>query len=140
MVLFFTVALVSSLFGMVLLLVLKHHENTTERVFFASIRPHIGEFFHQCLLWVERILPALVRIYGRRGIRALRAWFHRSIASLILSIEETLEKGLRVLRMTSKPRPGSGKVSRFLQEIAEHKQTLVREEKVAPIVPPVVQE
>jgi hypothetical protein len=129
MVLFFTILLAISIAGMLGLIYVKRYELRTGNMLFAGVRPRLGAFFHEALIWVERILPALARIYGRRAWKAFRVFLHRTIASIILAVEQGLEYTLRALQTRTQPKPGNTQASSFLREVAEHKKKLISRSK-----------
>ena len=123
MVTFFTVTLLVSIAGMVLLLALKRYELSSGRVLLGSARPAVGNFFHRWLSWIEYVLPGLVRVGARTlygtARRAWRVW----AARLARLLEQGLERALsRVRRSTARPRKGQS--SAFLRQVTEHKKKL----------------
>ncbi len=125
MVLFFTVGLILSIAGMLGLLGFKRYELSTGNVLFASARPAVGHFLKQALWWVEKVLPALVRVYTMRTIRFCKVVLQRALARSILWIEHTLEQVLHTVReRTTTVRAPGGEASAFLREVAEHKRKL----------------
>jgi hypothetical protein len=124
MVLFFTATLVLSIVGLVSLIGIKQWELSTGGVMFAQLRPRFGRASHTLLVWVERVLPALARVYARRGAEAAQTHLHRSLAQMVLTTEGWLEKSLHTLRYTTEHKPSSTEVSSFLREVAEHKKQL----------------
>ena len=136
MTLFFTITLVLSLFGMGALLALKHFEMTTGRIVFGGARPGIGAFFHRCLVWVEHSLPSFVDSLVRQSLTVGKRVLHYTIAHTVLVAEHTLEKVLHLLRhTTTHPAPGSGQVSTFLREVAEHKKKLIKRSSSRTLIP-----
>ncbi len=135
MLIFFTVLLALSIVGMVSLLGVKQWELHTDNLLLVRMRPKAGNFFQQLLFWVERVLPALVRVYARRLWRAARAWLHRVVAQGVLATEAWLEWVLHTLRHTTDMRAprGTGTTSVFLQEVAEHKKKLLRHSRTPKI-------
>ena len=131
MVLFFTTTLLISIVGLSLLLSLKHWELRTGAVLGRRMRAPVGNFFHTTLLWLERILPTLIRVFLRRAFRATVAFVHRSSAWAVLWTEWTLEHVLHLLRKTTSVRHGVGEASVFLREVAEHKRKLLKENHAA---------
>lgn len=126
MVFFFTTTLLISIAGLSLLIGLKHWELQTGAVVGGRIRGPLGSFFHTALLWVERILPTLVRVFFRRALRATIAFVHQASAWAVLWIEWGLEYVLAVLRKATSARHGMGEASVFLREVAEHKRKLLK--------------
>ena len=113
--------------GLVALLALKRYEMTTGRVVFRQIRPQLGMFFHACLVWVEQALPALLAHAIRRGVGALNRVIHQVVARGILALEHALVWVLKTLHYTTQPTSsGTGEVSAFLREVAEHKKKLLK--------------
>jgi len=129
MVPFFITTLLISILGLSLLLALKHWELRTGAVLGGRMRAPVGNFFHTTLLWLERILPTLIRVFWRRAFRATIAFVHRSSAWAVLWIEWTLEHVLHLLRKTTSTRH-IGEASVFLREVAEHKRKLLKEGRV----------
>ena len=127
MVLFFTTTLLASIVGLLLLLSVKQWELRTGAVLGGRVRAPVGNFFHTALLWLERILPTLTRVFLRRAFRASVAFVHRASAWGVLWAEWTLEHVLHVLRKTTSVRHGVGEASVFLREVAEHKRKLLKE-------------
>lgn len=90
------------------------------------VRPTANRFFHVVLLWIERIIPTLARIYTRRAVRSSLTFAHRGTARLVVKTEKGLERTLHTLRHTTDVRRGMGEASLFLREVAEHKKKLLR--------------
>ena len=127
MVLFFIVTLLVSCVGLMLLLGIKRWELTTGQVLGANVRPHISGFFHTISVWVEQILPTLVRMYSRLVWKKLQRTVHLSTALVVVRTEHTLERFLHTLRHTTDVRRGMDeKPSLFLREVSEHKRKLLR--------------
>lgn len=126
MVPFFTITLLISIIGIISLLLIKQWESTRGVVLASAIRPRIGAFFHNVSVWVERILPALMRVYLRRSVNALRALTHRLLALAVLAVEHGLESSLHFLRTATSARHVAGEASVFLREVAEHKRRLLK--------------
>lgn len=126
MILVFTVALIVSIVGMLTLLMMKRYEMNTGRIFLASSRPAIGGFFHHKLVWIEYVLPGLVRVGAKRTYifvrRVVRVWTIR----LAIKLETALEQALSRVRHTTLP-ARRGQSSAFLREVAEHKKRLQKE-------------
>ena len=129
MVPFFITTLLTSILGLSLLLALKHWELRTGAVLGGRMRAPVGNFFHTTLLWLERILPTLIRVFWRRAFRATVAFVHRSSAWAVLWTEWALEHVLHLLRKTTSTRR-IGEASVFLREVAEHKRKLLKEGRV----------
>jgi hypothetical protein len=123
---FFSITLAISIVGLVLLLVLKRYEMTTGRVVMGGLRPWVGSFFHHALHFVERGMPALMRSLMGKMLGATRTQARRGFARAILLFEYNLERVLHVVRQKSQARPREGVASEFLQEVAAHKQKLLR--------------
>ena len=123
---FFTTTLGVSIIGMVSLLAVKRYELNSGRVVLNAVRPHLNTVFHRTLVFVERILPVLVRVYAERmvllGVRAVQ----QLIARTILIAEHWLQKALDTLRMTTHVPHPSIPASAFLREVAEHKKTIIK--------------
>ncbi len=133
MVLFFILALALSIAGMAALIGLKRYELSTGHVLFASARPIVGNFFKQALWWVEKVLPALVRVYTIRALRLSKIVLQRALARSILYVEHTLERVHHTVRERTTTVRAPGEASVFLREVAEHKRKLssrVRKPKV----------
>ena len=126
MAIFFIIVLALSIVGMVSLLGIKQWELQTNNLLWVRARPGVGNFFQKLLCWVERVLPALMRIYGRRAYRAVHTWVHRTVAQGVLAVETWLERVLHTLPHTTETPKGTGTASAFLQEVAEHKKKLIR--------------
>ena len=106
----------------------KNWEAATGSVLLSGVRPRLGRFSHELLHWVERILPALARIYSRRLVRRMARETHRLAALAVLRVETYLEKTLHKLRHTTDARRVTREASPFLRQVAEHKKKLLREE------------
>ncbi len=131
MALFFSITLLVAILGMVSLVAVKRWEIKTGSVVFGGVRPAVGRVCATTLLWVERIIPALVRIYGRRAWRTALASAHRAIAHAVLYAERLLERTLVYIRhVTSSAPRRSGEVSAFLREVGEHKKRLLKSSQV----------
>lgn len=126
MVLFFIAGLIVSILGMVGLLGFKRYELQTGHVLFASARPAVGHFFKEALWWIEKVLPALIRVYTIRTVRWLRVSLQKAIAISILWVEHTLERVLHTVRERTAVVREPGEASAFLREVAEHKRSLTR--------------
>jgi hypothetical protein len=126
MVLFFTSTLLIAAAGMISLLWLKRYELRTGRVFFAQVRPALGEFFGRGLLWIEGALPAAAGRALRRGWNLLRHLFHAAAALVVIVAEHALERLLQSLRYKTSAPGKSGEASPFLREVAEHKKKILQ--------------
>ena len=126
MALFFTTTLGISIVGMVSLLALKRYELKSGKMFLQTIRPHLNRVFHRSLMFVERILPALVRHSIERLVVFLMRAAQRLIARTIVLAEYWLERVLDFLRMTTHIPHPSAPASAFLREVAEHKKSLIK--------------
>jgi hypothetical protein len=124
MVLFFMVTLAVSIAGMVTLLMLKRYELNSGRILLGSARPHIGEFFHRKLVWLEYVLPGLIRVSARVLYRAARRLVHVFAAWVVVKVEQGLEYALHTVRHTTTAPRRSGETSVFLRQVAEHKKKL----------------
>lgn len=109
-----------------MLLAMKRYELNTGRIFMAAARPAIGGFFHRKLVWIEYVLPGLVRVGLKRTYifvrRVLRVWTIR----IAIKLETALEQALSRVRHTTLP-ARRGQSSAFLREVAEHKKRLQKE-------------
>lgn len=124
---FFSLTLAVSLVGLIILIALKSYELSTGRVFLGGLRPKIGNFFHRVLLIIERGVPGLAHVLTRRALHAGRVRVSGMFARAILFFEKHLENILHVVRQKSQaPRSGNGATSQFLQEVAAHKQKLLK--------------
>jgi hypothetical protein len=132
--LFFTITLALSLAGMLFLLAFKRYELSSGTIIFARGRPAVGNFFRQTLWWIEKVLPALVRVYSRRIMLWCKAALQRGLARSLLWVEHTLEKVLRSVREKTDAPRASGEASAFLREVAEHKRKLSRRVKKQPTI------
>lgn len=121
---FFTVTLVVSIVGLFTLVSIKRWELTSGKVVWASVRPAVGEFLHQRVVFVERVLPALVVGFAGRVWRGVRALAHAAVAWVVLFIERGLESTLHIIRHKTSTPPKHQKSSDFLREVAEHKRKL----------------
>jgi len=126
MVPFFTATLLLSCFALAALIGVKRWELTTGRVIGAGVRLRAHTFFFMLSLWVERILPTLVRMYAKLAWRASLRYLHVVVALVVLHTERLLEKVLHTLRHTTDVRRGMGEASAFLREVSEHKRKLLR--------------
>lgn len=122
----FSVTLGTSIVGMMLLLVLKRVEQRTGRVLLGRARPAVGRFFHACLVWFEHILPAMARRALARALHTLRLWVRDVVARGMVFFERTLELMLYAVREKTQAPKGSGQVSAFLREVADHKKKLLK--------------
>ena len=131
MVEFFTATLLLSCVVLVLLLAIKRWELTTGRILGAGFRPHMHLFFHTVSLWIEHILPTLVRVYAKLAWKATLRFVHKITALGVLYVERTLERILRVLQHSTDVKRGMGEASVFLREVSEHKRKLLRTQSVS---------
>jgi hypothetical protein len=124
-VILFTALLFVSIVGMMSLLLIKRYELNSGRIFLASSRPAIGDFFYRKMMWIEYVLPGLIRVGLRRlGILLLRLW-HVWLAYVVVKLERGLEQALSHVRHTTTPRKHMGQgTSAFLRQVAEHKKKL----------------
>lgn len=125
MVLFLTTLLGLSIVGMAAMLFLKRYELTTGRMVLSGVRPVVGTFLSRGLLWIEKILPVLVRSQLSRAVQALRDLVQRLIAQSILMFEHALERLLHTVREKTAPAREPGEASAFLREVADHKKKLL---------------
>lgn len=123
---FFSITLGVSIVGIVLLLTVKHWENTSGKVLGASVRPRVGVFFHRTLVWCEQVLPRLLRTHASRTAHELRVRAHYYTAHTVLVVERALERSLRFLQHATEPKRGTGEASVFLREVGEHKKKLLK--------------
>ncbi len=121
-----TVTLGVSIFGLLMLLVLKRYEVRTGRVMFKGLRPKTNRFFHSILVFIEQVIPSMTHAVVRGFLRLMRGALQRIVARAILMFEYTLEHVLHRVRQTSQPPPGQGEVSTFLREVAAHKRKLLK--------------
>ncbi len=126
MALFFTATLGISILGMVALLGFKRYELLSGNVILASVRPALSTYSKHTLWWIEKVLPALVRVYSRRTVRYVKATLQQGIAHGILWVEHTLERVLHTVREQTEAPRAPGEASAFLREVAEHKRKLSR--------------
>jgi len=126
MTVFFSFTLGISIVGLVTLLALKRYETTTNRVVLGSVRPVLGRFFHLALLFVERGVPGAARTLIVRVVHAARTYAQQALAHAMLFFEHNLERALHLMRQKSQAPQGEGVASQFLQEVAAHKQKLLR--------------
>jgi hypothetical protein len=126
MVLFFTTTLGISIVGMVLLVAIKQYELTTGRVIFQSMRPRIHRLFNNSILFVEGILPSLVRVGIESIVLFVVRTTQRFIAQTIVFVEFWLQRTLDFLHMTTHAPQSTTPVSAFLREVAEHKKTILK--------------
>ncbi|MDP4020623.1 MAG: hypothetical protein Q8P58_01080 [Candidatus Adlerbacteria bacterium] len=120
---FFSLTLAVSIVGLVTLLVLKRYEMSTSRVVLWRLRPALGHFFHRMLVFVERGLPSAVRTFILGTVRKHVRTF---AAHAMVFFEHNLERMLHLVRQKSQEPRGEGVTSQFLQEVAAHKQKLLR--------------
>ena len=127
---FLLTILVLSMCGILALFLLKRWELRTGRMLAQPIRPPVSKFFHRVLFWIERVIPALVRVYSHQGWQATLSFIHRSVAFLVLLTERLLERALHIIhRSTDVQHRAAGEASAFLREVAEHKRKLLRAER-----------
>ncbi len=122
--------LVFSIFGILLLFLLKSWEMRTGQMLAEPIRPTMSKFFHSVLFWVERVIPVLAREYAERALRTSLGFVHRTVALLVLLTERTLQHILQLIhRSTDVKLHARGEASAFLREVAEHKHKLLRAQR-----------
>jgi hypothetical protein len=125
---FFSITLAVSIAAMVMLLVLKRYELHSGRVLLGKARPAVGEFFHQKLMWLEYVLPGLIRAGIKHLYLALRRLLHVWLAWVVVKVEHVLEHALHRVRHTTAVPPRQGEeTSAFLRQVAEHKKKLQEE-------------
>jgi len=122
----FSLTLSISIAGLLVLLILKRYEMKTGHVMFGGLRPVIGRFFHQVVLLVERGVPTMVSTLLWRIARAVYRRAGRVYAYLVVFFEYVLERTLYNVRQQSQTPRSEGGASHFLQEVAAHKQRLLR--------------
>lgn len=121
---FFTATLIFSIIGLTALISLKRWELTTGKVVWGGVRPKVGEFLHRCVLFFERVLPALiVTLLARAGVK-MRAWAHAATAWGVLVVERGLESTLHGIRRKTSAPAQHTQSSEFFREVAEHKRKL----------------
>jgi len=140
MVFFFTSTLAVSIVGLSLLLGIKHWELATGSMLGRTFRARAHRYFSAILLWIEHIIPTVIRLYSRWAWRMSLRFIYRSTALLVLRTEKALEHTLHTLRHLTDVRHlpgrgGMGEASVFLREIAEHKKKLVRAQRTPVRVP-----
>lgn len=124
---FFSLTLIISITGLVSLLMLKHYELTSgRRIALGGLRIRLERFFHSALMVIERGIPGLVGKVATVVVRLFRSRIQRILARAILLFENYLERTLHIVRQKSQPPRGEGAASEFLQEVAAHKQKLLR--------------
>ena len=126
MTLFFSVMLVVSIVGLVTLLVLKRYEMNTGWFFMGRLRPRVGHLFHRGLVFVERGVPGVMYSFFSRVVYTVRLHTQQVLARAIVLFETYLERTLHTVRQKSRAPQGEGAASQFLQEVAAHKQKLLR--------------
>jgi hypothetical protein len=97
----------------------------TGRVVFARVRPGLNRVVHGLVLFVQYMLPFMARRSIGRMLRAIRAALSRTIARLILYLEASLYRMLAAMQHAMQPKRG-GTASSFLQEVADHKRSLLK--------------
>jgi hypothetical protein len=126
MTLFFLITLCTSALGLVLLLSFKRYEMRTGRVVFARLRPVLRRALHPVILFVQYLVPFIARRSLAATVRAARAALSRTTARLVLYVETMLARALTALQQMMQPRRG-GQASSFLQEVADHKRSLLKD-------------
>ena len=110
---------------MISLILLKRYELNSGRIFLASSRPQIGDFFHRKLSWLEYVLPGLIRVGMRRTYLLVRQVVRVWAARLFAKVERMLETALlRVRQSGVAPRRQGPESSAFLRQVTEHKKKL----------------
>ncbi len=122
---FFSVTLAVSVVALVMLIVLKRYEMATGHMILGGLRPTIDRFFHPVLAVVEKGLPRMVGTLVMRTFRSVRTHTQRMLARAILLCEHYLERVLHLVRSTAHVPRGEA-ASQFLQEVAAHKQKLLK--------------
>jgi len=120
----FTALLCLSIVGMLSLLLMKRYELNSGRIFLASARPAIGDFFHRKMMWIEFVLPGLLRVGIKRLFAALQRLLHVWLAFVVVKVEQGLERALRHVRHTTTAPKRGQETSAFFREVAEHKKKL----------------
>ncbi len=134
MVPFFTTTLCISFTALLLLVGIKRWELSTGRVVGAGVRPHVRRFLHSISVWIEHILPTLVRMYSKIIWRNFLQSIHKVTAFVVVKTEHALEHTLHTLRHTTDIRRGKGeKPSLFLREVSEHKRKLLLSQRATPL-------
>lgn len=93
---------------------------------FQSLRPRLNRVFHNSLVFVERVLPALVRVGVERAVLLAIRTVQRLIAQSIVLAEYWLQRALDMLHMTNHVPHPTTPASAFLREVAEHKKSLLK--------------
>ena len=125
---FFITTLCISILGLSVLIGVKHWELSNGAMLGGIVRERANRLSHVVLLWVESIIPTLIRIYGKRIWRGTLSLLYHAAALLVVRTEELLDRTLRSLRHSTDARRGMGEASAFLREVAEHKKKLLRAE------------
>ncbi len=123
---FFFITLCISALGLLTLIGLKRREMRTHRVMFARARPAAERGLHALVLFVQYMLPFMARRSLGAMYRAVRAAFLRLVARGVLLVEETLHRLIALLQGLTQPPSRGGAASSFLQEVADHKKSLLR--------------
>ncbi len=127
MVTVLTATLIVSTMGCVGLLLLKRFELATNRVVFARLRPKQGGVVNRTGVFIERVLPLIIRYFFVSFGRFVRRQFRRLLAWVTLHVEKTLERVLHTVRERSRPRRDRGEASSFLRAVADHKRTVLHQ-------------
>lgn len=126
MIIFFTTTLIVSIAGMVGLLALKQWELSTGIVLGGRMRPAVGAAIHRALVWVEYVLPGLVKHWWARMWLYAHTTTHRFSALAVVGIERALERSLKLLRRTTTVPRTDTEASAFLREVSAHKKQLLK--------------
>lgn len=126
MALFFTITLLVSAASLFVLIGLKRFEMRRGKVVFARVRPFVMGVLYALLRFIEHILPSLMRRVLYKGWVAVRRFASVTLARTVLFFEQRLVQVLELMHYKMQPRHGTGEVSAFLKEVAEHKRKLLR--------------
>jgi hypothetical protein len=126
---FFTLLLLVSVGGVVLLLTLKQIEVATGTVLFSIVRPKVNRFFKTCLLIVERGIPGLVKEGFNLVWQKIKTGIQWFLAHGLLKFETWLKSMLALIREKTHPSHARGEASPFLREVGEYKKQLESESK-----------
>lgn len=129
MVLFFTVTLLVSVAGMILLIAIKRFEVASGRIMLSGVRPRLNSFFARLSWWGNKMLPALARQQVERIARLALARTQLAIAHAVVYVEHLLERVLNAVRSRTEGQYMEQEPSAFLREVADHKKTLLHKKR-----------
>jgi hypothetical protein len=125
MVLYLIILLIISIAGMLFLLAAKRYELSSGNLILAGARPRLSKFSSRTMFLFGTAIPHYLRWQASRLYFMVRAWAHRAVARVVVTVEHWLEQTLHQVREKTTPVVRTpGEASPFLREVGEYKKKL----------------